>query len=310
MCSALSNHRFAGSAMLNALLRGPGVEVQAAPVVAACAVPGVVQLAQPAHDVLKRRPVGGVHVLWPGRGSVSIPPPLPMQEALSAWRPLADAYAGLGAAPAHCMQMQGSASDPRAVCGCASLLRVAQRGAGAGAAAHPAGEQQVAEALRHAVRDGRPLALYHPEKDLRAPAPAQRSRCASTREARNLRASWALTCSHALLAVRATLPRLYSSRAYSLSRVCGARLAAAQAAVDHVAGEELHHDDGERVDVHGLGHAAVLEHLGRHVGDRAVRAGGHVRGVGLQHAAEPKVAHLRASLRLSSCSACRVCVRG
>jgi len=71
--------------------------------------------------------------------------------------------------------MQGIASDLRAACGCAPLLRVAQqRGAGAGAAAHPAGEQQVAEALRHAVRDGRPLALYHPEEDLRAPAPAQR----------------------------------------------------------------------------------------------------------------------------------------
>lgn len=83
-CEAHSSHRFAVSAALSALLSGPRVEVQTAPVVAACAVPGVVQLAQPAHDVLERRPVGGVLVLWPGRGSVSIPPPLSKQEAPSA----------------------------------------------------------------------------------------------------------------------------------------------------------------------------------------------------------------------------------
>lgn len=45
------------------LVGGPRVQVQAAAVVAARAVGGVVQLAQPAHDVLKRRAVGGVLVL-------------------------------------------------------------------------------------------------------------------------------------------------------------------------------------------------------------------------------------------------------
>ena len=77
-----------------------------------------------------------------------------------------------------------------------------------------------------------------------------------------------------------------------------ARLAAAHAAECQVAYEQLQHDDGKGVHVHGLGHLALLEHLSWHVGHRAIRAGGHVCRIGLQHAAQPKVAHLPAARTL------------
>ena len=98
------------------------------------------------------------------------------------------------------------------------------------------------------------------------------------------KSSHIIICTPASLSVRLPTSLLSFQASYTHTPVCHVQVGTAAAAVAVTHRKAVHIGSG--------GEAPILEHLGRHVAQRAVRLGAHVRHRRVQHSGQPKVCQL------------------